>query len=424
MTGAIGHLYLFPKSRVVLVDSGAQVRRLSLRPLEDGRPDADRQPAAGLGGDRLQSLGRPDAHRARRDARRADGPPAPTSTTRACWPTATTRSSPTSRPTSASRSRRATRSTTAPSFFARRSGGGRAGFDLHGGVGYDNIAGPAAGPGRRRAGGRLLLVDALTVSYDFTHETPRPGSPARSRLHGSPFMQISSSGPAKRSRAPTLSSSRPRSSLATRSSRLIIEAAVGDGDACWRRVAVAAPAPHLGWGVLRPHPVWLVVLALAARYGARGLVLVGAGRLGRAGAAGAVAGGALPAHVLTRAGAPVRAGRAGRRGAGRLGRLGARATRRRIWRSSCELLAAQGQPRCGRAGRAAAGGAGPARAQRSSGPVAHLPARRGAPARRRRSRARPREAALALVVARLGARAGAVQAPATVGGRAMRSPAR
>ena len=37
-------------------------------------------------------------------------------------------------------------------------------------------------------------------------------------------------------------------------------------------VAVATPAPHLGWGVLRPHPVWLVVMALAARYGARGLV--------------------------------------------------------------------------------------------------------------------------------------------------------
>lgn len=37
-------------------------------------------------------------------------------------------------------------------------------------------------------------------------------------------------------------------------------------------VAVAAPGPHLGWGTLRPHPVWLVVLALAARYGARGLV--------------------------------------------------------------------------------------------------------------------------------------------------------
>jgi hypothetical protein len=37
-------------------------------------------------------------------------------------------------------------------------------------------------------------------------------------------------------------------------------------------VAVAEPAPHLGWGYLRPHPIWLVVMALAARYGARGLV--------------------------------------------------------------------------------------------------------------------------------------------------------
>ena len=37
-------------------------------------------------------------------------------------------------------------------------------------------------------------------------------------------------------------------------------------------VAIAFPASHLGWGTLRPHPVWLVVLALAARYGAHGLV--------------------------------------------------------------------------------------------------------------------------------------------------------
>ncbi|HVV50060.1 MAG TPA: hypothetical protein VHO06_10410, partial [Polyangia bacterium] len=43
MTGATGHLYLFPQSRVVLVDSGAQARRLSLSPLEagDATPTAD-----------------------------------------------------------------------------------------------------------------------------------------------------------------------------------------------------------------------------------------------------------------------------------------------------------------------------------------------------------------------------------------------
>jgi tetratricopeptide (TPR) repeat protein len=37
-TGATGHFYLFPRNRVVLVDSGAMVRRLSLRPLEEGEP--------------------------------------------------------------------------------------------------------------------------------------------------------------------------------------------------------------------------------------------------------------------------------------------------------------------------------------------------------------------------------------------------
>ncbi|HLK89528.1 MAG TPA: hypothetical protein VKZ18_06525 [Polyangia bacterium] len=37
-------------------------------------------------------------------------------------------------------------------------------------------------------------------------------------------------------------------------------------------VALAFPRSHLGWGLLRPHPVWLVVLAMGARYGARGLV--------------------------------------------------------------------------------------------------------------------------------------------------------
>src|SRR3569832_363902 len=33
--------------------------------------------------------------------------------------------------------------------------------------------------------------------------------------------------------------------------------------------------PHVGLGSLRPHPVWLVVLVGAARYGARGLVIAG-----------------------------------------------------------------------------------------------------------------------------------------------------
>ena len=31
--------------------------------------------------------------------------------------------------------------------------------------------------------------------------------------------------------------------------------------------------PHVGLGALRPHPIWLVVLVVAARYGARGVIV-------------------------------------------------------------------------------------------------------------------------------------------------------
>ncbi|HXJ18859.1 MAG TPA: hypothetical protein VMT03_01395 [Polyangia bacterium] len=55
------------------------------------------------------------------------------------------------------------------------------------------------------------------------------------------------------------------------SKRLWIEAAVGTAFAL-AVTAVASGEPHLGLGRLSPHPVWLVVLALAARYGVRGLV--------------------------------------------------------------------------------------------------------------------------------------------------------
>jgi hypothetical protein len=45
--------------------------------------------------------------------------------------------------------------------------------------------------------------------------------------------------------------------------------------------------PHLGLGSLRPHPIWLCVLVVAARYGARGLIIalpIGWGALSIAGA--------------------------------------------------------------------------------------------------------------------------------------------
>ena len=70
---------------------------------------------------------------------------------------------------------------------------------------------------------------------------------------------------------PAMSSRRQSRLSLTRSRRLVIEASVATVIVL-AAVAVAEPAPHLGWGYLRPHPVWLVVMALAARYGARGLV--------------------------------------------------------------------------------------------------------------------------------------------------------
>jgi hypothetical protein len=110
-------------------------------------------------------------------------------------------------------------------------------------------------------------------------------------------MQISSSGPSKGPPAPVMSSALPSRLSVPRARRLVIEAAVGTAMVL-AAVAVAAPAPYLGCGVLRPHPVWLVVLALAARYGARGLVLSAPVAWGTL-ALLALSWRSLPAHVLT-----------------------------------------------------------------------------------------------------------------------------
>lgn len=53
---------------------------------------------------------------------------------------------------------------------------------------------------------------------------------------------------------------------------ILIESVVGVGAAL--AIAAACRVPDLGVGVLAPHPVWLVVLVLAARYGVRGLITV------------------------------------------------------------------------------------------------------------------------------------------------------
>ena len=225
-------------------------------------------------------------------------------------------------------------------------------------------------------------------------------------------MQISSSGPSKGLAAPTSGSSQPSRVSVTRSSRLIIEAGVGTAMVL-AAVAVAAPAPYLGWGVLRPHPVWLVVLALAARYGARGLVLSAPVAWGGL-ALLALSWRSLPAHVLTELARP--------------SELGALAAALLVsWIASVHERRAQDLEE---------------QRELLAGKVSHDAAalgelRRAALALRARNDrldlaltflrdvarrieggdvSTAAEAALALVVARLGARAGAVQTPATGGG--------
>jgi hypothetical protein len=225
-------------------------------------------------------------------------------------------------------------------------------------------------------------------------------------------MQTSSSGPSKGPAAPPVSSSQPGRLVVARSSRLLIEAGVGTAMVL-AAVAVAAPAPYLGWGVLRPHPIWLVVLALAARYGARGLVLstpVAWGAL----ALLALSWRSLPAHVLTELARP--------------SELGALAAALLVsWIASVHERRAQDLEE---------------QRELLAGKVSHDAAalgelRRAALALRARNDrldlaltflrdvarrieggdvSTASEAALALVVARLGARAGAVQTPATAGG--------
>ena len=202
------------------------------------------------------------------------------------------------------------------------------------------------------------------------------------------------------------------------SRRLVIEAGVATAMVL-AAVAVAAPAPHLGWGFLRPHPVWLVVMALAARYGARGLVTsvpVAWGAL----ALLAVPWRAAPARVLTELARP-----------SELGALAAALVvswiasvherRAQDLEEQRDLLAGKASSRGGRAGGASPGRAGPARAQRSSRSGAHLPARRGATDRRRRRQHRLRGGAGAGRGAAGGARGGGPDATPTGGGSSDRA---
>lgn len=60
--------------------------------------------------------------------------------------------------------------------------------------------------------------------------------------------------------------------ISKRSRNILIESVVGV--AATLGIAAACGVPDLGVGMLAPHPVWLVVLVMAARYGVRGFLTV------------------------------------------------------------------------------------------------------------------------------------------------------
>ncbi len=195
------------------------------------------------------------------------------------------------------------------------------------------------------------------------------------------------------------------------SRRLLVESSVATAMVL-AAVAVAAPAPHLGWGFLRPHPVWLVVMALAARYGARGLVVsvpVAWGAL----ALLAVPWRAAPARVLAELARPAE--------------LGALAAALLVsWIASVHERRAQDleEQRDLLAGKASHEAAALGELRRAALALRARNDRLDLALTFLRDVARridggdvgsASEAALALVVARLGARAGAVQMLATVG---------
>jgi hypothetical protein len=198
------------------------------------------------------------------------------------------------------------------------------------------------------------------------------------------------------------------------SRRLVVESSVATAMVL-AAVAVATPASHLGWGFLRPHPVWLVVMALSARYGARGLVTsvpVAWGAL----ALLAVPWRAAPARLLTELARP--------------SELGALAAALLVsWIASVHERRAQDleEQRDLLAGKASHEAAALGELRRAALALRARNDRLDLALTFLRDVARridggdvstASEAALALVVARLGARAGAVQTPALAGATA------
>jgi tetratricopeptide (TPR) repeat protein len=176
MTGATGHVYLFPRSRVVLVDSGAQVRRLGLSPLQagDATPTANQalfwtgidfnlwSDASGLV--RGESL----------DERMVRARPLNDAGVLAYRHYENF--------ASLSRNFRVSLyprdSIDNGTLILRKAfAHGRAGAELHGGFGYDNAQNQVLA----QAGGVLVVASTwstrLTVSYDWIHQTATVGLP-------------------------------------------------------------------------------------------------------------------------------------------------------------------------------------------------------------------------------------------------------
>ena len=153
----------------------------------------------------------------------------------------------------------------------------------------------------------------------------------------------------------------------------------------WRLAALSG-VPLFGLALIDPHPVWLVVLVIAARYGTRGLAIVILDRVGGAGRSPTAA--TDRARVLDTLSCRSSWGRSPRACWSAGSSPGTSAASRR-WRArsptSNGALPSTPDHR-----RAAPGGAGAARAQRSPRSFADVPAQRRAPAPRvRRGGRRP-----------------------------------
>jgi tetratricopeptide (TPR) repeat protein len=167
-TGAIGHLFLFPTSRVVLVDAGAAARRLSLAPEDGPVPTADQLLTwAGIDFNLWVNGGRVVRGETLDDRmfRRTYLSDAGVLAYRHYE--LFTHSSPGFRISLAPRE-----SVNNGTLLVRKVLlGGRFGFDLHGGLGYDDARGHVLA----QAGGALVLAASwstrLLASYDLSHDS-------------------------------------------------------------------------------------------------------------------------------------------------------------------------------------------------------------------------------------------------------------